>query len=149
MAEISIYTFKRGISKDTNFSVPSSIEHWGIHVKYEGNTPIRMFYHADKTSLTDNSTYYMPSEEPWNPLSNKDKKVDRRILIGYSNNLTHEEMNKICFNVSKDRIFNTITNNCQEWVKSVLVELVKNKNLSQLCLDELKENKEIIPLLGW
>jgi hypothetical protein len=58
-------------------------------------------------------------------------------------------MNNICFKLSKNRTFNTLTNNCQNWVESVLIELVKTGNISKLCLEELENNNEILPLLGW
>jgi hypothetical protein len=58
-------------------------------------------------------------------------------------------MNNICSKLSNNRTFNTVTNNCQKWVETVLVELVKTGNLSKLCLEELENNNEILPLLGW
>jgi hypothetical protein len=147
MADISIITFKRGLNKDTLFSVPSPFEHWGIYVEYEKGTHSQMLYHVDKTTLINNSTKY--KHKPWSWLNDNDKKVDYLILVGYSCKLTHEEMNEICSNLSKDRTFSTLTNNCQKWVESVLAELVNTGNLNKLCLEELKEDNEIIPLLGW
>jgi hypothetical protein len=147
MVEISVITFKRGINKDILFSVSSRIEHWGIYVDYKEGNPSQMFYHADKTSLTNISTLY--KSKPWTWLNNNDNKVDYLVLVGYSSKLTHENMDDICCKISKDRIFNTLTNNCQEWVKNVLFELVNTGNLSRLSLEELKSNNEITPLLGW
>jgi polyhydroxyalkanoate synthesis regulator phasin len=51
--------------------------------------------------------------------------------------------------ITTERFFNTLTNNCQEKVKSILDELVKNGNLSRLSLDELKEENEITFIFGW
>jgi len=147
MAEIAVITFKRGINKNILFSVPSSIEHWGIYVEYEGDNHTQMLYHADKASLINYNTIY--KSKPWTWLNNNDKKVDYLIVIGYSSKLTHETMDEICCQISNNRIFNTLVNNCQEWVKSVLLELVNTGNLSSLSMEELTENNEITPLLDW
>ena len=148
MTEITVLTFKRVIKINPEIQnlIPSSIEHWGILVNFERNT--KLLYHADKTSLIDNSTSYIePEEQPWS--LNSDNKVHHRVLVGYSTNLIPKDMNGICQKVSKNRKFNTLTNNCQEWVKSCLIELVNDGKISPLCLEQLKENNEIIPLLGW
>ena len=58
-------------------------------------------------------------------------------------------MENICNKITKDRVFNTLTNNCQEWVKSVLSELVNAGYLPQSRLEKVKEDNEIAPLLGW
>lgn len=147
MAEISIITFNRGINKDVLFSVPSYLEHWGIYVEFEGYKQSPMLYHADKTSVINNSTLF--KHKSWSWLNGNGKKVSYLVLVGHSSTLTHEEMMDICSDLSKNRGFNTISNNCQEWVKSVLYELVRTGHLSHLCLEELKENNEIVPLLGW
>lgn len=144
MAEISVITFKHGINKDILFSVPSCISHWGIYVEYEGDNHTHILYHADKESLINHKTQY--KSKPWSWLN---KKVNYLVLVGYSSKLTHETMDEICCKISNDRIFNTLFNNCQEWVKSVLFELVKTGHLSHLSMEELTENNEITPLLNW
>jgi len=58
-------------------------------------------------------------------------------------------MTKICENLTNNRVFNTLTNNCQEWVKEVLQELVNTGHLSHFCLEELKKDNEITALLEW
>jgi hypothetical protein len=147
MAGVSIITFKRGFNIHTQFSVPTRFEHWGIYVDYEDETHSQYLYHADKESAIKPRTIYESKPRTW--LHESVKKVDCLILVGYSSKLTHEEMDNICKKISKDRIFNTLANNCQEWVKSVLSELVNSGNLSHLSLKELQENNEITPLLGW
>lgn len=71
-------------------------------------------------------------------------------VVGYvalgTHKLSKEMMKEYCEKVDKDRTFNTITNNCQAWVQSVLKELVDNKHLSQLAYDEFKKNNDITPL---
>jgi hypothetical protein len=98
--------------------------------------------------LTDYSTNFLHPEWSWLKKGNADK-VDYLVLVGYSNKLTHQDMMSICTKISTNRMFNTLTNNCQEWVKQVLSELVNSGNLSELSLDELKDDNEITPLLGW
>jgi hypothetical protein len=147
MAEISIITFNRGITKDTIFSVPSYLEHWGIYIEYLNDNSSQILYHVDKASITNNNSLYL--HKTWTWLNDQDKKVDYLVLVGYSSKLNHEEMSNICSKLTENRTFNTLTNNCQKWVESVLVELANTGNISKLCLEELKNNNEIVPLLGW
>jgi hypothetical protein len=153
MAEISVITFKRGINKEHLYSLPSCVEHWGIYVEYEKDNTSQMLYHVDKTSIINNSTKNL--QKPWTwvndegELSYNANKVDKLVLVGYSSKLTPEDMKDICKNLSTDRTFNTLTNNCQKWVESVLAELVNTGHLHKLCLEELQTDNEIIPLLGW
>jgi hypothetical protein len=59
MAEISIIIFNRGINKDTIFSLPSYLEHWGIYVEYKNDDPFQKLYYVDKKSITNNNTLYL------------------------------------------------------------------------------------------
>lgn len=112
-----------------------------------------MLYHADKTSIVDNSTIHNSKEWPLDLNDAKYHKVDMEFVVGYvalgTHKLTKKMMKGYCDKVDKDRAFNTITNNCQAWVQSVLKELVNNKHLSQLAYVEFKKNIGVNPLLGW
>jgi len=149
MATIQIITFQRDMKITQNlYSVPSPLAHWGIIVEYKNGNNDQFLYHADKESFFNTNTNYKTKNIDFS--TNISRKIDKIVLVGYSSlQLTHENMEDICINITKDRIFNTIGNNCQEWVKSVLSELVKTGNLSHLCLEELKKDNEITPLLGW
>jgi len=153
MAEISIITFKRHLTKMLIIRVPTQIEHWGIYIKYNDKDHSQFIYHADKQSITDYNTKFLYKE--WSKdgdLLKKDRanKVDARELVGYSSyKLTHEEMINICTEVSKNRVFNTIINNCQEWVKTVLSELIDKGYLSKSSLDDFISENKITPLRGW
>ena len=139
-AAVSIVTFKR----TERIRIPTPYEHWGLFVGYEDGS--ERLYHADKTSLVDIQTRY--ENKPWSPT--RSKKVDVIVLVGYtSTSFTSHEMGKICDNITKDRVFNTLTSNCQEWVKSVLAELVKDGHLANASYAQLKEENEITPLLRW
>lgn len=154
MAEISIITFKRGFLEQFLTEVPAQLEHWGIYIEYEDINQSKYLYHADKTNLFYPSTKFLTKEWSkdggWLKEGRADKVGSLR-TVGYSGKLTHEEMVKICIQLSKNRIFNTVSNNCQSWVNSVLVELINKGFLSQHSWDDfLLENKnEIRPLLGW
>lgn len=139
-AAINIVTFKR----TERFKLPNKYEHWGLFVRYEDES--ERLYHADKTSITNTQTKYETKQ--WSP--NRSKKVDLIVLVGYSSaSFTDAEMVKICDNITQDRVFNTLTNNCQEWVKSVLDRLVEQRFLANANYELLKEGNDITPLLGW
>lgn len=140
MSSISIVTFER----TKKVTIPSSFEHWGIFVRYEEGTD--KLYHADKVSLFNIYTKY--EEKPWSP--EKSKKKDCLVLVGYtSKTFNNDTMTEACNQVTRDRVFNTLTNNCQEWVKGVLNNLISNNFLAQAAFEELKYDSEITPLLGW
>jgi uncharacterized protein YaeQ len=144
MAEISVICFKRELFNQIPIS--TRFEHWGIFVKYKDEQSSKFVYHADKKNIVDISTKF--EARSWDRMNHN--KVDLIILVGYSSGkFTHEEMINSCKKITEGRVFNTLTNNCQEWVKVVLSELVKTGNLSNLALEELKDNNEITPLLGW
>jgi hypothetical protein len=113
---------------------------------FEDNS--QYLYHADKDNFKDYSTKYETKE--WNRTLRRLNKVDHIELVGYSStNLTPEKILEICEKINQNRIFNNITNNCQQWIISVLNELVNQGYLSHLVLEELKINNEITPLHGW
>jgi hypothetical protein len=143
MAKISILTFKRNIYGDICLPVPSELEHWGLYVEYSENKKI--FYHVNKTSIIDTRTSY--ETRSW--INLRKENVDFIIIVGYSANLTPEQMNELCSEVSFERHFNTLTNNCQEWIKSVLKELVNTEKIPKFYLERLEELNLITPLRGW
>lgn len=84
-------------------------------MEYEGEEHSQHLYRADTESPSNLRTSY--ESKPRSRLHERTKKVDSIILVGYSSRLTLEEMKSICSEIIKDRIVNTLTNNCQEWVK--------------------------------
>lgn len=141
MSAIYIIAFNRKICQDfiPSIPVPTFVEHWGILVEYKGESNFQILYHADKTNTTNFQTSY--EEEPYSRLNNR---VDLDVLIGYSTiRFSQGQMTEICNNVTNNRKFNTLTNNCQEWVKEVLKELVRNGHLFPLCFKELEEINEM------
>lgn len=153
---VNVVTFRRAaIPPGLSISAVSRIEHWGLFILYldDESKESKLLYHADKTSIVNNSTIHNSKEWPIDLNDAKYHKVDTESVVGYlalgTHKLTKEMMKEYCEKVDKDRTFNTITNNCQAWVQSVLKELVDNKHLSQLAYDEFKKNTDILPLLGW
>jgi hypothetical protein len=84
-------------------------------VEYEGEEHSQHLYRADKESPLNLITIYEPKPRSW--LHERTKQVESIILVEYSSRLSHEEIKSICSEIIKDRIVNTLTNNCQEWVK--------------------------------
>jgi len=152
MAQISVITFKREFIEQFLTQVPAQLEHWGIYVEYEDNNNSIFLYHADKSNLFCPFTKFFPKEWSkdggWLKKGRADK-VDHLVLVGYSGKLTHEEMHKICTQLTANRFFNTLSNNCQSWVNTVLLELVNTGNLSELTLENFILENQISPLLGW
>jgi hypothetical protein len=153
---ISIVTFKRsGVPYVLASSMISSIEHWGIFITYHDNEgrESKVLYHADKISMINNTTKHMVKEWPIDLNDIKYLKVSKILLVGYASQgsykLTQDMMNNYCDEIDEDRTFNTITNNCQAWVQSVLNKLIHKKHISQLAFDEFKRDNKITPLLGW
>ena len=140
MSKICIVVFKRNISY-----IPSQLKHWGIYVEYEEKINTEYLYHADKVSILNIQTEY--EGKHWSPSNNK--KVDKVITIGYASKLTHTQMIEYCDEITRNRIFNTIGNNCQRWVISLLIKLIEKDHLYCKCYDILKQDNEITPLLGW
>ena len=140
MASVSIVTFER--SKVVH--IPSQFEHWGLFVRYEDGT--EKLYHANKAALTNILTKY--EEKDWSP--SKSSKMDCIVIVGYTTpTFNQDAMTKACEDVTRDRVFNTLSNNCQEWVKGVLSSLIVDNYLAEGTFEELKLNSEITPLLGW
>jgi hypothetical protein len=140
---ISIGSFRRDISKICLLPSYPNFEHWIIKVEYD--IEISYIYHADKYTITNRDTNYISKEwkSEWDIKSNI-------IVIGIlAPDFNHEMMDYYCKKVYQDRIFNTLTNNCQDWVQSVLIELVKDKHLLQKDYDMLIRNDKMIPLKGW
>lgn len=133
VSSVSIVVFKPGMSL---IPLSSRVKHWGIYIQYENGEHSSYLYHADKEHILNYQTKYEAKE--WS--HTKCNKLDH--LIGYSsqssNELTHDKMIEYCDKITEDRIFNTIGNNCQEWVKSVLIELFKYGHLSSFCYEVLK-----------
>jgi membrane-associated HD superfamily phosphohydrolase len=124
--------------------IPSQFEHWGLFVRYEDGTD--KLYHADKAALTNIQTKY--EEKDWS--ATKSKNMDCIVLVGYtSSTFNQDAMTKACEDVTRDRVFNTLSNNCQEWVKGVLSSLISDNYLAEGAFEELKFDSEITPLLGW
>jgi 50S ribosomal subunit-associated GTPase HflX len=113
-------------------------------VRYEDGTD--KLYHADKAALTNIQTKY--EEKDWS--ATKSKNMDCIVLVGYtSSTFNQDAMTKACEDVTRDRVFNTLSNNCQEWVKGVLSSLISDNYLAEGAFEELKFDSEITPLLGW
>jgi hypothetical protein len=139
-ATVSVVTFERL----KVVRIPSQFEHWGLFVRYEDGTD--KLYHADKTALTNIQTKY--EEKDWSP--GKSNKMDCIVLVGYtSTSFNQDTMTKPCEDVTRDRVFNTLTSNSQGWVKVVLSSLIKDNYLGEGAFEELKFDSEITPLFGW
>ncbi len=139
MSSVSVVTFERW----KGVHIPQ-FEHWGLYVRYEDET--YKLDHADKAALTNILTKY--EEIDWSP--SKSKKMDCIVLVGYTTHTFNQDaMTKACADVTRDRVFNTLSNNCQEWVKGVLSSLISDNYLAEGVFEELKFNSEITPLLGW
>jgi hypothetical protein len=150
---IEIVAFKRTfLPKNIWDLIPdkTKYEHWGIFVHLTDGT--KLLYHADKANIQRN-TKSMFKEWPKDINDPKYDKADFILLVGYtaqdSNALSKDKLIEYCDNIDKDRVFNILTNNCQEWVKSVLKELIENKHLPFSACDMLKGNDKMIPLKGW
>jgi hypothetical protein len=147
MVAISIiiykYKFWRG-KLDLRISLWSRIEHWGILIKHEDRKQYLYHLHlnADHRTEYESKEYSLFDTEIL-------KKVDYKILVGYSKNLTHKKMDEICKNITENWNYKLISNNCQDWVNNVLKELVNQNYLSPNSYEELKINNEITPLKGW
>jgi hypothetical protein len=120
------------------------VEHWGLFVRYEDGTG--KLYDADKAGWINIQTKY--KEKDWSPT--KSKSMDCTLFLGYtSSTFNQDAMTKACEDVTRDRVFNTLSNNCQEWVKGVLSRLISDNYLAKGGVFEvLKSDSEITPLLG-
>ena len=124
--------------------ISSRFEHWGLFVRYEDGT--EKLYDADKATMTNIQTKY--EEKDWS--ATKSKKMDCIVLVGYtSSTFNQDTMTKACEDVTRDRVFNTLSNNCQEWVKDVLSRLISDNYLAKGVFEVFKSDSEITPLLGW
>jgi hypothetical protein len=125
-----------------------TLAHWGIFVPCEsspeptdGFPAVGYLYHASKAwerchelhLCNTGATYYEAC-----PFDLRKSKTLLSFFRLHDTDVEHADVYNACTQVSQNRTFHYISQNCQDWVKDVIAHLVDEEKLSESVFEEME-----------
>jgi len=119
-----------------------STAHWALYLADDVSTDgVGRLYHIAKAE--DGEPKFC--DESFRP--SMSQSLRGAVVVGNDTDLTEAELRETCMDVSKNRTYDLLKNNCQNWVTDVLQDLVLDGRIGQEDMDALPE-KGFSPLYG-